>query len=69
MAVAQVHQRQGQQARFMLALVLLLTVQQHQVLIDFAFTKARHKVLGRFVSLQTSVIDQPFRCSSGSGSD
>ncbi|MNL07373.1 hypothetical protein D3C87_1280460 [compost metagenome] len=42
----------------MLALILLLPVQQHQVLTHLAFAKAGHKLLGGFVSLQTFVIDQ-----------
>ena len=46
----------------MLALVLLLTVQQHQVLIDVAFTKSAAQS-GRWVCIPSDfVIDQPVRC-------
>ncbi|MNI96663.1 hypothetical protein D3C73_1551640 [compost metagenome] len=55
-AVAQIHQGQGQYPGLVLALVLLLPVQQHQVLIHSAFAKAGLELGGGFVSLQALVI-------------
>jgi putative ABC transport system permease protein len=43
----------------MLALMLLLSVQQQQILIHLAFAKARAELGGRFVALEIAVVLQP----------
>ncbi|MNJ46810.1 hypothetical protein D3C77_419490 [compost metagenome] len=59
MAVTQIHQREGQYPGLVLALMLFLPVQQHQVLIHLALAKTGGELSGRFVSLQPFVIHQP----------